>query len=211
MKTISLFITLSLLLISPALAGLQGSAHDFQAVFGTTDGPCGYCHSVHNSVGGTGSSAMLADMATVTEVYDPSAHPMLAGLTTSTANRSDAPLCLTCHDGTYASLSTNAELKTIGQNKIINTKKDIGSINGAPGPSGSSLKDDHPVGFVFDASDPEDKIKAPPADSNVHVTFGEAKNEMWCSSCHNVHNNDNPPFLTMSNAGSALCLECHLK
>jgi predicted CXXCH cytochrome family protein len=34
---------------------------------------------------------------------------------------------------------------------------------------------------------------------------------MWCSSCHDVHNNANAPFLNVANDGSALCLTCHVK
>ena len=32
-----------------------------------------------------------------------------------------------------------------------------------------------------------------------------------CSSCHLVHDPSIPPFLRKSNAGSQLCLTCHVK
>jgi predicted CXXCH cytochrome family protein len=32
-----------------------------------------------------------------------------------------------------------------------------------------------------------------------------------CASCHDPHTNDNPTFLRISNAGSAVCLSCHVK
>ena len=32
-----------------------------------------------------------------------------------------------------------------------------------------------------------------------------------CTTCHNPHDDTYPPFLVMSNAGSGLCLQCHIK
>ncbi len=32
-----------------------------------------------------------------------------------------------------------------------------------------------------------------------------------CSTCHDVHEYTNIPFLRISNSGSALCVTCHLK
>jgi predicted CXXCH cytochrome family protein len=41
--------------------------------------------------------------------------------------------------------------------------------------------------------------------------YGAGSAFVWCSSCHDVHDNANQPFLVMANTGSALCLGCHDK
>jgi predicted CXXCH cytochrome family protein len=40
---------------------------------------------------------------------------------------------------------------------------------------------------------------------------GVTKNVVSCGSCHNAHGKGFPNLLVMSNAGSALCLTCHIK
>lgn len=205
MKVFITLIVFSLCLISTATASLVGSKHDFSYLEGE---PCAYCHSVHNGVGGLGRPAYAGSLPDIKDVYDTDSI-ILDPLTPASAGNSDAPLCLACHDGTFAAANIGTDIS----GKILGTKLDIGGYNGAASVllDGSSLKDDHPVGFVFDASKDPTKIKAPLAESKVHVTFGPGKNEMWCSSCHNVHNNTYIPFLSMDNSGSALCLECHIK
>lgn len=39
----------------------------------------------------------------------------------------------------------------------------------------------------------------------------EAEPFVECASCHDPHTNQNPTFLRVSNAGSAVCLACHVK
>ncbi len=163
------------------------SAHDFA---GLVEDPCGACHSVHNATGG---SMFSHGGAPITSVYN--SPTMDHVILLDTINHSDAPMCLSCHDGAYARININ----DIVADLIQNTNTDLGDDMG----------NDHPVGFIFDA-DLDDEIK-PPDDIHVRVEFGPGWNEMWCSTCHNVHNNQYPPFLNMPNGGSALCLECHIK
>ena len=178
--------------ISSAHAGLIGSKHDFSQLGGYA---CAYCHSVHNAIGGLGRPAYMGPLPQITKVY--SSATIANKPTLDSVNKSDAPLCLTCHDGTNVTTLGKPTLAA----KIVGTNADLNA-------DGKGLSNDHPVGFVFNAA-LNPTLKTPGGD--VHVQFGPQRNEMWCASCHNPHNNSFPPFLAMSNEGSALCLECHIK
>lgn len=122
--------------------------------------------------------------------------------TVDTVNNSDAPLCLTCHDE-----ATITDRALGGDPGAVYVK---GRIEGTSRNISLDLSNDHPVGFVFDASKDPD-IKAP-TDPNVNVTFGLANNEMWCATCHNPHGGvPGTKFLVKSNGTSGLCFECHVK
>lgn len=191
------------LFVLPATAtasSLVGSRHDFSYIGGE---PCAYCHSVHHAAGGVGRPAYMGPLPDITAVYNSST--LDHQLTTVAANQSDAPLCLTCHDGAFVSdnmSDTNpgkAEiLAKLAANRLLN----VGDDN-------LDLSNDHPVGFVYNLT-LDDDIKLP-TNPRVNVTFGLDRNEMWCSTCHNVHNDQYRPFLAMSNSSSALCFECHIK
>lgn len=158
--------------------------------------PCAYCHSVHNAVGGIGRPAYMGELPDITAVYN--SYTMDHSVTVASANFSDAPLCLTCHDGASIGTFTDDAIRTELESKILGTNLDLTT----------DLSDDHPVGFVYDSTlDPELKDPAPP----VYVEFGPGRDQMWCSSCHNVHDGTHTPFLVMSNEGSALCFSCHVK
>ena len=69
---------------------------------------------------------------------------------------------------------------------------------------GTALSNDHPVGFDYAA------VVA--ADAEIQATTLPLYNgDMWCSTCHDVHDNTDTPFLQAANGGSALCLTCHIK
>lgn len=171
---------------------IVSSKHDFTAL-GTS--PCGVCHTVHSGLGGRGlMNPGFGAFPLITKVYSSSTKIYNADI--ATLNKSDAPLCLACHDQT--TVNSNGNL-TVVQQKFT-TRADPGVyIN-------TDLSNDHPVGFDFDPTLSPTKIKAP---VTAHVTFGPSRKQMWCSTCHNVHNNQFGNFLVMSNSGSALCLDCH--
>ena len=80
---------------------------------------------------------------------------------------------------------------------------------------GTSLSDDHPVNFTYDAAlaTADRGLVAPDSSSYVDAAqtiklFGA---KVQCATCHNPHDNTNEPFLTKTNAGSQLCRTCHLK
>jgi len=183
---------LLILSLSSAHAGLVGSKHDFSQLGGYA---CAYCHSVHSAVGGIGRPAYMGPLPQITKIY--SSATIAHRPTLDSVNKSDAPLCLTCHDGTNVVNLGKPALAAL----IVGTRVDLNS-------DGKGLSNDHPVGFVYNAA-LNTSLKIPTG--NIHVTFGPERNEMWCASCHNPHNNTYPPFLAVSNDGSALCLECHIK
>lgn len=191
-------------------AELVNSKHNLSSLLGGGVGPCAYCHSVHNAVGGLGRPAYMgADLPNIAQVYNSVTleHSITAGsypvAEVGTVNSSDVPLCLTCHDGAFVDANLADPEKTNLRTKIT----DGSTLN--IGENALDLRNDHPVGFIFNAG--QDKGIKAPSFSHVHVEFGPGKNEMWCSTCHNPHGTLYPALLQTSNEGSALCLDCHLK
>lgn len=175
-------------------ATIVGTKHDFTSqTWKTSDQVCIYCHAPHN----TNTSAPLWNHTLSTATY--------TLYTSTTLNASGAAIggvskvCLSCHDGTVA----------------------VDSFGGATGGHlitgdanlSNDLTNDHPIGFTYDSTlATADGALISPASANAVVAgipLFTAKLE--CASCHAVHDNTNAPFLRVSNAGSALCLKCHVK
>lgn len=198
---LTLFTGLLVLLSAATATGqVANSKHDFSALGGLAGmGACAYCHSVHNAVGGIGRPAHLgSDLPNIEDFYTVT---KIDGTThLEQINNSDAPLCLTCHDGaTFDATDMDIAVKAL----ILHTANDI-TVD---------LRDDHPVGFDFTPyiDDLNDGIRLPDH-PRVHVVFGPDRNQMWCSSCHNAHGGEpGTPLLVMSNNGSDLCFQCHEK
>ena len=98
---------------------------------------------------------------------------------------------------------------------------------GGPDIAGGNLTDDHPISFSYAGvlSSGEYAPTGPKA-NKLHLLqeakdkgvdfFGPSKDMVECSSCHDPHvdyvtNAAYRPFLITTNAGSALCLACHIK
>ena len=184
------FLVLTLgLLTNPSFASLIGSggAHDF--------GGCGNCHSVHNSAGG-GGAIFVENPVDATEFY--SSNTLDADITLVSVNKSDAPFCLTCHDGASIADGQNAALAPLI----------TGNLNIA-----TDLSNDHPIGFTYSVAAIADPgIRVDLLSNSEMVKFGPNRDQMWCSSCHDTHGGvAGTPMLVMNNDGSALCLVCHIK
>jgi len=188
---ISTALILSLFCSTPSQAlNIAGSKHDLTtgtfAIPGLTD-ICKACHGgAHNWLPGSGGFGRIPQL--VTNVYSSSTMDHSIDLTYINTMPSDAPLCLSCHDGSLAYAY-------------------LAPLDGTAADLGSDLSNDHPVGFRFNAALDAD-LKNP---LTAKVDFGPSQDGMWCSSCHNVHDPTYPPFLVMSNSGSALCNDCHIK
>lgn len=130
---------------------------------------------------------------------------------------SDAPLCLSCHDGsslagglvnpTNAVTTADSPLFAVGTDKIASDSD--ANISGDT----NKLKNDHPIGMDYTAvvADPDTGAEFFAANDTGLNFFGVGEKYMWCSSCHDVHDNTYAPFLATDNAGSGLCLSCHNK
>lgn len=194
---IKLFILFFIIVLPPAaFAALVDSKHDFSYL---GNSPCSYCHSVHHSIGGFLRPAYMGTEPQISKVY--SSVTMRHKPTTAGAYASDAPLCLTCHDGMNVGKLGNTTLTAL----IVNKPADLNKDGDA---TGSNLSNDHPVGFIYDPTLSPDKLKYP---EKAHANFGAGHNEIWCCSCHNPHNDKLGAFLNVSMAGSELCFDCHKK
>ncbi|MDP1901518.1 MAG: cytochrome c3 family protein [Rubrivivax sp.] len=196
----------ALMLIAPPLAdaGIATTKHNL-----SVSGPgtrkaageseiCVFCHAPHNA----SPSGQLWNRRLPTSSYTPYTSSTLKG---SPGQPNGASLlCLSCHDGTIALgevLSRAATIPMLG-----------GTLSGDT-LLGTSLSDDHPVSFRFDAAlraargelvDPSTLVKP----SKVRL---DANGQLQCTACHDAHDNTNSKFLVVSNAASALCQTCHLK
>ncbi len=198
----------------------QGAEQHFETDF---DRVCAYCHTPHKG-DLTVTNAPLWNRTNpdvTTAAYDYYDSPTLTAAARGVAAvaNSDVPLCMSCHDGT--SLTSPLKNPVGNHDNTFTTIQQISA--GSTGlllDGTNSLTNDHPVGFEYDAAETD------AAESNLHplataktngaAFFGTGANELWCSSCHAVHNpglaaDNNIPFLRKTNAGSALCLACHDK
>ena len=149
-------------------------------------------------------------------------------------------MCMSCHDGiTGIAVSTliNAPYSESGdQVKLVSGFDKIGQLykndalkpgwganigNLIPGATVgkvgygtvANLTDDHPVAFAWVTGiggiiPPIDLLRGSwPTGAELKLFNGR----MECSTCHDVHNSANQPFLRMSNTNSNMCLACHIK
>lgn len=195
---------------------------------------CVYCHTPHgaNTTGGplwnkdfTTSAASYAVYSSATLDSTPSAPGALS------------LLCLNCHDGaTGVSSVRNAPnsgwTDTIGfaspglmldydESNPFNFGRcgichsPNGFYGGLPDFTkaflGTDLSDDHPIGISFPAPGQDDGFNLPGDTVNGWIDVPLFNGKIECTTCHDVHDPQNVPFLTISNTGSALCTRCHTK
>lgn len=146
--------------------------------------------------------------------YSAAEQPVVSGKTVHLRN---TRLCLTCHDGTIA-LGNLANLPPGYAGDVQMTYVGKGTITTMPtyaeGFLDVDLSDDHPVSIPYmNAQDPELSGSipvVPPVVSGVKIyPDGVSTNYVECTSCHNPHDNTNPPFLVATNQNSGLCTTCH--
>jgi predicted CXXCH cytochrome family protein len=214
---VTLILALVWFLAPGATADIVGSKHDFSGASWSHGEICLPCHTAHGA--DTTRDAPLWNHAVDdTQVYTQYTSP------TDTLNATDidtdqsgiSGLCLSCHDGTIAldafGPGPNRDPAYAGT-ATIDDAIAAGSTPFATWHNlGTDLSDMHPVGFTFDNA-------VFTADGELHdpstlgdFLYGPNKDQVECSSCHDVHNGANEEsLLRMSNAASALCLSCHDK
>ncbi len=196
------------LIATPAFAAgtIVGSKHDLKA-YSTGAEVCVFCHTPH----GADTSVTRAPLwnrsttAAAGTVYV-GVELNATGMTIGSINATDAPLCLSCHDGVVT--------------ETLRNEPNTGTTVAVPATSasanlGTDMSNDHPIGFSFAtvAADTGIRTKA-----IIEGTGGMAgalsyggSDMVWCSSCHDVHDNTAAPFLRIANNSSALCVACHIK
>jgi len=160
---------------------------------------CVFCHAPHRSSG----QAPLWNREDSRAVYILYNSPTLeASLGQPTGS---SRLCLSCHDGTIALGSIISDTAQIAF--------DGGIIFLPPGHSllETDLSNDHPISLLYDdALALADKELVLPSSLPPSLPL-DHNQQMQCSSCHDVHNNDFTNFLRQSLLYSQLCIGCHDK
>lgn len=207
MKTKNIFLTVALALSTTfafAQSSLAGTAHDFTGWVSNTNGEyCISCHTPHDS-------KVIADaplwnhaesVATSYTVYD---SPTLTASLGNTPKASSL-LCLSCHDGTMAIDSYGT---TTGTTRIASTA--VVGDGTATGAAVIDISTEHPISFTYATSFAAETATGLNAllATSPYLIGGEVE----CASCHDVHASSGvAKLLRTTNAGSALCLQCHNK
>jgi len=174
---------------------------------------CVYCHTPHG--GQTGAPLWNRSFgATPYQMYTVANSATLDMVVAATPG-SVSLACLSCHDGTIG-----IDVITNPPNSSAATS--LGLTMGGLFPTGlnslknlsTDLRNDHPIGVTFATSGVNSD-----ASFNALATiklaglkfYGTGVDQVECATCHNPHSSTNVPFLRIANAGSALCLTCHIK
>jgi predicted CXXCH cytochrome family protein len=192
---IGLLLVGALVYVGQAQAGIAGGPHDLSGRgWGTTE-VCIFCHTPHNAK--TTQLAPLWNHASTVATYTAYSSSTLNAVPGAPSNNSKA--CLSCHDGTVALDAYGSRTGT--------TMIDGGAL------IGTNLSDDHPIGFTYDGAlaTLDGHLVTPASGSQVVADVPLFSAKMECGSCHNAHDNSLGDFLRVNNAGSALCLKCHVK
>jgi predicted CXXCH cytochrome family protein len=193
-----------------ALADIEGSAHDFSTTSWGGGEICKPCHTPHFADADMGFLWSHEVSAQVYTLYD---------LSTSSPGGVDeldqfSRMCLSCHDGTVA---LNDFHDSGGPPVFISEDRNVARDG--------DLTDDHPIGITAEypiAGNPE--LHAPTLTPSGTWGFGggffpevplvpfNGEQVVSCSSCHTPHAIAGiEGLLRKDNAGSELCLTCHIK
>ena len=208
-----------------AVTTIKGTKHDLSSTNASTginiksdnyEEICIFCHTPHKAVDQLNAplwNRSGTDSISISRYYNSATLDPESRQTTVSPKIavSDVKLCLSCHDG--ASLTKDLANPSNLENGVQPTGLvELGSVTvpqTAPANIGVDLHDDHPIGMVYAdiVSNNSDEWVANPVASIKFYDGGV----MWCSSCHDVHDNTAGPFLVTSNSASGLCLSCHNK
>lgn len=200
-----------------------GTKHDLRAVGGGTPTGTGLtevcvsCHTPHQAAGANTQDPLWNHTGTATAAFGVYASTTLQATPTNIGgaamgSQSVSMLCMSCHDGTVSVISMynppNAVTPTVAAiaGRISAAGLIISNAN-----VGTDLTNDHPVNFTYSTAlaTSDGGLKDPAVTPAVSALL--IGSTMQCSSCHDVHDNTNAPFLVVSNTASALCTTCHTK
>lgn len=196
-----------------AYAGVTGSKHDI-SIPGYS--PCIYCHTPHSS--NTAINAPLWNKSITNVTYTTYSSPTMDTVPSNPPSGISLA-CLSCHDGVMDDAHNMMHAPGGDINNVNCSQCHSGPIGGDSTHSsagipfsfyiGKNLSNDHPISMDYPTA-AQDAAFNPPAfvQTNGLRLFS---NKVECASCHEPHDPTNTPFLRKSNAGSALCLTCHIK
>lgn len=228
MKKIIVLLVAATLVAAPAFAVIRNSKHDLSMSStasvrsDNTTETCVFCHTPHGAVTYNmaplwnrsipGGGIVLGDLYNSATLDKTNSNPTTV---LAAVQASDAPLCLSCHDGgSLAGGLQNPPNATLQPTGAALTAGVTGQMD--LGTSGSLLVNDHPIGMDYGAVYTADTAGFEP-ETTANALVGTlplytANGVMWCSTCHDVHDQGGfSPFLNMTNVGSALCTTCHIK
>lgn len=173
----------------------------------TEGATCVFCHTPH----APRESIQLWNHKLSTANYELYSSDYLTHLNYKTPNQPNqhSKFCLSCHDGTVAigAVYNNRGVTNIAMQNNVTTMPLFSSSN-----LGASLRDDHPVGFIYDNTrDPELVNRTWPWKTSVALDPDDSSGTVECQTCHDPHDNTNTHFLRMPNANASLCTFCHSK
>lgn len=224
MKKVFVLAAALVLLAGPVMASsVVNSLHNLSSsgpgTVRTSNGTevCVFCHTPHSASMATSlaplwNRTVSMPINSTTQLYNSStlettSRPTPGNVLTGVQN-SDAGLCFSCHDGSSLTDAlvnpSNADPATFTWNSSTLSTAQLLE-------AGTMLKNDHPVGINYSQAAATDaEIRTSPL-NGLDVTYGASNNDMWCSSCHDVHDDQYYPFLAGTNVQSNLCLSCHIK
>ncbi len=231
-KTLVLLLALTILALGAAvaLAALSGTPHDLRTT-GANE-TCAFCHTPHLAVS-PDTTGPLWNRNQAAQAYTPYTSATFE-MGPATVPQYGTGACAVCHNGVASTL-----VNVPGPGSIVNSSYNF-QMGVAPYNStyatwanlGLDLKNDHPVGFTYNASLDTGGSGIPATIPAQFKLYGTGRNQFECATCHAVHHtptatyttgtwdNTNKTytsvpagaqvyFLRTSNAESAMCRACH--
>ena len=178
---------------------------------------CVYCHTPHGANQAEGPLWNRNAPAATYIMYNDPGNPGASDVDMTFASTPNgvSAACLSCHEGTVGVDVVVNPPNTWDGSGTPGSGSDLETWLGATDPKviGSDLQNDHPISMVYDPS-LDDQFRDLGSVTGGHLLKlfggGVGTGTVECATCHNPHT-ENPTFLRIGNAASALCLTCHIK
>jgi predicted CXXCH cytochrome family protein len=159
----------------------------------TVDRVCVFCHTPHRAARGPGLWNRQVPGGGAQA-------PATPGVTLAETLGGPSALCMSCHDGTIALGSMLNPPRRGGGPDM----RDV-FLRGRSA-FGNDLSNHHPVGMAYKTTARQDSQDL--ADAGL-LALPLRAGELHCTTCHEPHSDEHPPFLRKTGQEGQLCLECH--